>query len=176
MLEQVPTFSDIEVFEQSAPIPDVEADIATKTEPVFKDPVSVNKSSVKKSAETKAKPEKVADSSEPVFTVSEIIFEDELPTMSALAEVEPVQVAEADKPVKAKVEAKVQSENVQPIGKNKSRAELKRDQLEMDFDRANSNRKVEIEQEVLALSVVVNENQLISGAALLPNFLTLGLK
>ncbi|WNC70939.1 cell division protein ZipA [Thalassotalea psychrophila] len=184
LAEQAPTFSDIEVLEQSAPIEDVEADMTTKTEAVFKDPVSVKKSSVKKvataTATVKAKPETVVDSSEPVFTVSETIVEDELPTISALPEVEPVNVVEADKPVKVKaktkIEAKVQSENVQPIGKTKSRAELKRDQLEMDFDRANNNRKVEIEQEVLALSVVVNENQLISGAALLPNFLTLGLK
>ncbi|KGJ95804.1 cell division protein ZipA [Thalassotalea sp. ND16A] len=63
-----------------------------------------------------------------------------------------------------------------PAVTRKTRAELKRDQLEMDFDRANSARKVELEQEVLALSVVVSENQQISGAELLPCFLTLGLK
>lgn len=58
----------------------------------------------------------------------------------------------------------------------KSKAELKRDQMEMDFDQATSGKKVKIEQEVLALSVVVSDNQMITGAALLPTLLTLGLK
>ncbi|OUS23268.1 cell division protein ZipA [Thalassotalea sp. 42_200_T64] len=80
-------------------------------------------------------------------------------------------------PDKPKINAvKNKAVKSQPVAARKSRAELKRDQLEMDFDRANSARKVELEQEVLALSVVVSENQLISGAALLPCFLTLGLK
>ncbi|WP_371378517.1 cell division protein ZipA [Thalassotalea aquiviva] len=55
----------------------------------------------------------------------------------------------------------------------KTKAELKRDQLEIDF---NNKDKVDVpEQEVLALSVVVNEG-MISGATLLPTLLTLGMK
>ncbi|WNC69904.1 cell division protein ZipA [Thalassotalea nanhaiensis] len=174
LAEQAPSFADIEVLEQSTPTPEVEAEDVTKTEAVFEDPVSVKKSSVEQVSETNIKPEQLDESNEPVFTMSDAIVEDELPAMSAIQEAE--QDVAVKEPVKAKPKAKAPAENAQPAGKVKTRAELKRDQLEMDFDRANSNRKVEIEQEVLALSVVVNENQLISGAALLPNFLTLGLK
>ncbi|WOH37886.1 cell division protein ZipA [Thalassotalea fonticola] len=179
LLEQAPTFSDIETLESSAPLPEIESAVEVKSEPVFEDPVGIKKSTTIKNAEPKPqiKPEQIADPSEPVFTTSETIVDEELPTISALAqETAEVQDIETVKPAKAKANAKVATTTVQPINKAKTRAELKRDQLEMDFDRANSNRKVEIEQEVLALSVVVNENQLISGAALLPNFLTLGLK
>lgn len=177
LLEQVPTFSDIETLENSEPTPVVETAAKAKSEPVFKDPVSIKKRVTNQAAELQTKPEKVTDSSEPAFTVSTAIIDEELPTISALEEdVAEVQQVKTVKPVKAKADDKVATTNVQPIAKAKTRAELKRDQLEMDFDRANNNRKIEIEQEVLALSVVVSETQLISGAALLPNFLTLGLK
>lgn len=177
LLEQAPSFADIETLENASPSPEVEADIEIKSEPVFEDPVSIKKTATSKVAEPKVKVAKVTESPEPEFTISDPMIDEELPTITAFEEdtAEATQV-ETVKPVKAKADAKVSATNVQPIGKVKTRAELKRDQLEMDFDRANNNRKVEIEQEVLALSVVVNENQLISGAALLPNFLTLGLK
>ena len=174
LVEQAPSFADIEVLEQSTPTPEVEAEDVIKTEAVFKEPVSVKKSSMEQVSEANIKPEQLDESNEPVFTMSDTTVEDELPSMSAIQEAE--QDVAVKEPVKAKPKAKAPEEKAQPAGKVKTRAELKRDQLEMDFDRANSNRKVEIEQEVLALSVVVNENQLISGAALLPNFLTLGLK
>ena len=75
------------------------------------------------------------------------------------------------------------------------KATLKRNQMEIDFDddlsfdEPNTNEakqraaasteakeQVEIEQEVLVLSVVMPENQVISGAALLPSLLTLGMR
>lgn len=57
----------------------------------------------------------------------------------------------------------------------KSKAELKRDQLALDFEEQPQT-KVEIEQEVLALSVVCSNQSVINGAALLPQLITLGLK
>lgn len=41
---------------------------------------------------------------------------------------------------------------------------------------SEEQKKIKIEQEVLALSVVMHDNQVISGAALLPSLLTLGMK
>ncbi|WP_371185809.1 cell division protein ZipA [Thalassotalea maritima] len=50
----------------------------------------------------------------------------------------------------------------------------KRDQMEIDFDDSKSAQPVE--QEVLALSVVMPDSQVMMGATMLPCFLTLGLK
>lgn len=94
-------------------------------------------------------------------------YYDDMPTMSA------VDVKEA--PVAKKVVAQ-EPIKAEPKVRTKSKAELKRDQLEIDFDAQNEAKKVELEQEVLALSVVVNELAPISGAPLLQNLLTLGLK
>ena len=69
----------------------------------------------------------------------------------------------------------------------KSKASLKRNQMEMDFDddsvaeasavsRDKASSAPELEPEVLVLSVVMPENQVISGAALLPSLLTLGMR
>ncbi|MBO9491346.1 cell division protein ZipA [Endozoicomonas sp. G2_1] len=75
------------------------------------------------------------------------------------------------------------------------KAALKRNQMEIDFDddlsfdepttneakqsaavNTETKEQVELEQEVLVLSVVMPENQVISGAALLPSLLTLGMR
>ncbi len=73
--------------------------------------------------------------------------------------------------------------------KSKTRAKtdtIKRNQFELDFDdnldatkekkRANIAQSEPVETEVLVLSVVMNEGHLMSGAALLPSLLTLGMK
>lgn len=173
----------------------------TKAEQAKVEPV-VNKVETKKPAASASKPaidEPVYQAPtyrEPVF--EEPVFEeptieepklgatpvadsntDELPAMSALDENDVVKPAKV-KPAKVK-QAKVaeqepaKSDKVTKL-KAKTRAELKRDQLEIDFDSSQEKRKAEIEQEVLALSVVMHDNQVISGAALLPSLLTLGMK
>ncbi|QDP01058.1 cell division protein ZipA [Thalassotalea sp. PS06] len=59
----------------------------------------------------------------------------------------------------------------------KTKAQIRRDQMEIDFaDEEDDQPAADIEQEVLAISVVAGQNQLISGAALLPTLLTLGMK
>ncbi|WP_394174651.1 cell division protein ZipA [Thalassotalea litorea] len=59
----------------------------------------------------------------------------------------------------------------------KTKAEIRRDQIEIDFvEEEKTKPAADIEQEVLAISVVAGQNQLIAGAALLPSLLTLGMK
>ncbi|TLU67516.1 cell division protein ZipA [Thalassotalea litorea] len=59
----------------------------------------------------------------------------------------------------------------------KTKAQIRRDQMEIDFvDEETPKPASDIEQEVLAISVVAGQHQLISGAALLPSLLTLGMK
>lgn len=70
------------------------------------------------------------------------------------------------------------------IKRSLTKNEVKRDQLEINFDDNNTDLqndqsltpKADIEPEVIVLSVVMPENQVISGAALLPSLLTLGMK
>jgi len=74
----------------------------------------------------------------------------------------------------------------EPIDKSKpnpSKATLKRDQLEIDFDNQGNDKttapkkeKTQLEPQVIILSVVMPDNQQMLGAALLPSLLTLGLK
>jgi cell division protein ZipA len=67
--------------------------------------------------------------------------------------------------------------------KTPSKAVLKRDKIEINFDNqksisaaATDRRKTKLESQVIILSVVMPANQQIFGAALLPSLLTLGLK
>lgn len=77
--------------------------------------------------------------------------------------------------------------------KKSSKENIKRDQIEINFGDANANAiddesfenkeepnitsiQTTIEPEVLAISVITPQGQIISGAALLPNLLTLGMK
>ena len=69
------------------------------------------------------------------------------------------------------------------VQKPSSKAELKRNQIEIDFDNEASKNQAkevstanELEPQVLILSVVMPANQQMFGAALLPSLLTLGLK
>jgi len=77
------------------------------------------------------------------------------------------------------------------VSKKLTKAELKRNQMEINFgdidnmsnDESLDNKSIErtntinqIEPEVLAISVIVPQGQIISGAALLPTLLTLGMK
>ncbi|QBY06259.1 cell division protein ZipA [Thalassotalea sp. HSM 43] len=120
---------------------------------------------------------------EPVFESKSATPEPEMPSMSALDDddvaannsavaTEP-KVQNAKASVKAAVKAKATTSTAKPT---KAKKTVKRNQMEMDFDNLERGEKVELEQEVLALSVVMPEQQAISGAALLPCFLTLGLK
>jgi cell division protein ZipA len=74
------------------------------------------------------------------------------------------------------------------VGKKLSKAELKRNQIEINFGNTDAITteesshtesmltKTQIEPEVLAISVIAPQGQIISGAALLPTLLTLGMK
>jgi len=54
---------------------------------------------------------------------------------------------------------------------------VKRNQMEINFDESDTeSQQSNIEPEVLAISVIVPQGQIISGAALLPSLLTLGMK
>ena len=61
---------------------------------------------------------------------------------------------------------------------NKAASALKRNQMEMNFgeEQAAEENKPALDPEVLVISVVMPENQVMSGAALLPCLLTLGMK
>jgi cell division protein ZipA len=80
-------------------------------------------------------------------------------------------------------QAKPNREPVSNVKNIPSKASLKRDQMEIDFDNQKSTkateppqRKTKLEPQVIVLSVVMPANQQIFGAALLPSLLTLGLK
>jgi cell division protein ZipA len=79
--------------------------------------------------------------------------------------------------------AKPARESVAQVEPSPSKATLKRNQLEIDFDEqanektaATAKEKIELEPQVIILSVVMPDNQQMLGAALLPSLLTLGLK
>ncbi|TRX56440.1 cell division protein ZipA [Thalassomonas sp. M1454] len=186
-LEQTLTEADVAQFEQSFE-PVVEPYEQAVTEPLVEEP-QMSEQKAPETVTTKSKTENTSKAkiSKPVFdepvyqepTFKEPVFaepsietpqaessSEELPAMSALDEGETAKPAKVAEPKPAKV-TKL---------KAKTRAELKRDQLEIDFDASQEKKKVEIEQEVLALSVVMPDNQAISGAALLPSLLTLGMK
>jgi cell division protein ZipA len=84
--------------------------------------------------------------------------------------------------VKVKETANVKKSELKKHPKKSSKAALKRDQIEINFgDAANINtdenaNKVNIDPEVIAISVIVPQGQIISGAALLPSLLTLGMR
>ena len=72
---------------------------------------------------------------------------------------------------------------INKVNKTPSKATLKRDQIEIDFDNNVSEQtvapekiKAQLEPQVIILSVVMSANQQMLGAALLPSLLTLGLK
>lgn len=72
---------------------------------------------------------------------------------------------------------------INKVNKTPSKATLKRDQIEIDFDNKVSEQtvapekiKAQLEPQVIILSVVMSANQQMLGAALLPSLLTLGLK
>jgi cell division protein ZipA len=80
-------------------------------------------------------------------------------------------------------QAKPTREPTNHAKKTPSKAVLKRDQIEIDFDNQKSisaaaldKRKTKLEPQVIILSVVMPANQQMFGAALLPSLLTLGLK
>lgn len=95
------------------------------------------------------------------------------------------QVAEETAMRKARIEQPVYAEPVthaKPAQKRESKAQaLKRNQMEINFgDEAAAPKAPKsaptVESEPIVLSVVVGENQIMSGAVLLPTLLTLGLK
>lgn len=86
--------------------------------------------------------------------------------------------AKAKKPARKKAEQEALKRN--QMGFDFEEDELSSDKQEPTFSSQTSEpeveKKVEIEPEILILSVVMPENHLMSGAALLPSLLTLGLK
>jgi len=81
------------------------------------------------------------------------------------------------------IQAKPAREPIKKVNKAPSRAKLKRDQMEIDFNNeineetsATKNIEAKLEPQVIILSVVMPSNQQMFGAALLPSLLTLGLK
>ncbi|MEW6996333.1 cell division protein ZipA [Colwelliaceae bacterium BS250] len=181
--QQTTTIDDIEKFDQTfSPVTapdDQAADHAQVTEPEkIAKPLQSEVAAV---AEPVVEPPvKRSYSDTPIYTDISANESDELPSINALEQdnVKLADVVEEPKTVAEKVVDKVEKKISATVSKlkPKTKAELKRDQLEIDFDAAQGNRKAEIEQEVLALSVVVNDNQAISGAALLPSLLTLGMR
>jgi cell division protein ZipA len=72
---------------------------------------------------------------------------------------------------------------INKVSKTPSKAELKRDQIEIDFDNqvdeeptVAEKSNTSLEPQIIILSVVMPANQQMFGAALLPSLLTLGLK
>ena len=182
--EEIVTKEDIAQFEQShtqveqvvdLSVPDKEPSIEpTLDEVVAGEPV-VEQAVEVSNAEEQSEQAPTIDApvfEEPVFeepVFIEPVFEEPVIDKAAQEPVTEPIVAEREVSVKAESKAKPK-----PKAKRPTKAELKRDQMALDFDDEIS--KKEIEQEVLALSVVVADNQMIPGAALLPSLLTLGLK
>lgn len=88
-------------------------------------------------------------------------------------EPEPVYQAPVSQP---KAEIKPKPVAAKPRKARSEKEALKRNQMEINFGDEQPAKKVDLPSEVIALSVVVPENQIISGAALLPSLLTMGLK
>ncbi len=98
---------------------------------------------------------------------------------------EPVDKAatfvEAAPPVYQEPVTQAKPERIKTIKKSPSKVNtLKRNQMEINFGEEGKSAKVEnkptVESQVIVLSVVTPENQIMSGAALLPMLLTLGMK
>ena len=109
---------------------------------------------------------------------------------------EPSSESVKKKPVKPKAPVHIEPLYEQPVtqakpartpinkvSKTPSKAVLKRDQIEIDFDNQVAEEKIApaknntaLEPQVIILSVVMPANQQMFGAALLPSLLTLGLK
>ncbi|AAZ26162.1 MULTISPECIES: cell division protein ZipA [Colwellia] len=98
------------------------------------------------------------------------------PTKPKAVHIEPLY----EQPV---TQAKPARTPINKVSKTPSKATLKRDQIEIDFDNQMSEQaaapkkiKTQLEPQVIILSVVMPANQQMLGAALLPSLLTLGLK
>ncbi len=99
---------------------------------------------------------------------------------------EQVQTVEKEKSVYSDPVSQPKPQPRKRVSKKPTKAELKRNQMEINFgdtdtiDNTESNAKHTesdpIEPEVLAISVIAPQGQIISGAALLPTLLTLGMK
>ncbi len=98
------------------------------------------------------------------------------PTKPKAVHIEPLY----EQPV---TQAKPARTPINKVNKTPSKATLKRDQIEIDFDNQTSEQtaapekiKTQLEPQVIILSVVMPANQQMLGASLLPSLLTLGLK
>ncbi|MFD2165945.1 cell division protein ZipA [Thalassotalea euphylliae] len=123
--------------------------------------------------------------------VSEALSTEQPPMPPADVPVEAPVVEEKplyDEPV---IHAKPKSQVNAAKSKKAKKDSLKKNQIELDFDLMSEQRKepsiggadsepalkkTELETEVLVLSVVMSQGQVMSGAALLPSLLTLGMK
>lgn len=172
--------ADEEIPHQPAPAPEFSVD------PIPRDVSDAKVTGLEETEVTDTKPMDIPEPTsveEPQLgDMLDIQFEDEA-DMSAQTEqisIEP----EVNKPVyqepvtQAKPKPIAKSKGTSTKGRVPSRKEeLKRNQIELNFDDSQSEReKVEIETEVIVLSIVMPENYLMSGAGLLPSLLTLGMK
>jgi len=120
--------------------------------------------------------EELGDELAPVNTPVKVVKEKKITEPKAPVYIEPLY----EQPV---TRAKPTREPAGKVKSNPSKASLKRDQLEIDFDnqvnepkRPSEKVKTQLEPQVIILSVVMPANQQMFGAALLPSLLTLGLK
>lgn len=168
--EQSATMEDFERFEQRFTPVEANIDLQLKAEPVV---ANADMQAPEESKEAYIAVEPKTENVDDLLDMSAVTHSDDATSVLNHEEQHPTKTTPEQS---QKDNLNAANEKPQASVSKKSKAELKRDQLEMDFDRISAGRKVEIEQEVLALSVVVNDNQVITGAALLPTLLTLGLK
>ena len=104
-----------------------------------------------------------------------VVEQDDLALTAEISEVESVYKDPVNKPKPTRAINKAKT------AIKKAKNTLKRDQMEINFGTAEDNiaqdnGQATIDPEVLAISVIVPQGQIISGAALLPSLLTLGMK
>jgi len=105
-----------------------------------------------------------------------VVEQDDLALVSDIEDVESVYENPVNKPKPVRETKRTAGKTSRKTAKDT----LKREQMEINFGSSDSDISSEpskaIDPEVLAISVIVPQGQIISGAALLPSLLTLGMK
>jgi cell division protein ZipA len=105
-----------------------------------------------------------------------VVEQDDLAVLTDIKEAKSVYENPVNKPKPVRETKKTASK----IARKKTKNTLKREQMEINFGSSDSGlpnkASKSIDPEVLAISVIMPQGQIISGAALLPSLLTLGMK
>ncbi len=105
-----------------------------------------------------------------------VVEQDDLALVADIEDVKSVYENPVNKPKPVRETKKAASKTSRKTAKDT----LKREQMEINFGNSDSDQPNKpskaIDPEVLAISVIVPQGQIISGAALLPSLLTLGMK